>query len=92
MNDSEYKDQLIKMMKQYILEFGSRVLPRSTTPFIITSGEKEYFYSPAVNHVVSGCSHKDADTYFVLHGSKVDSDVAVVFEDADVLILMIRAY
>ena len=67
-------------------------ITRSTTPFMITSGEKEYFYSPAVNHVISDCSQEDADTCFVLHGSKVDSDVAVVFKDADVLILMVRAY
>ena len=61
-------------------------------PFIITSREKEYFISPAENHVISGCNHKNADIRFVLHGSKVDSDVAVVCKDTDVLIFMIWAY
>ena len=30
LNDSQYKDQLIKTIKQYVLESGSRILPRST--------------------------------------------------------------
>ena len=40
LKDGEYKDQLIKIMKQYVLELGSGILPRCT-PFIITSREKE---------------------------------------------------
>ena len=43
LNASEYKDQLIEMMKQYVLECGFGILPRST-PFIITSREKEFFF------------------------------------------------
>ena len=39
LNISECKDQLIEMIKQYILEFGSRILPRFI-PFIITSRQK----------------------------------------------------
>ena len=39
LNNSEYKDQLIEMIKQLILEFGSEILARSTS-FIITSREK----------------------------------------------------
>ena len=42
LNDNEYKDQLIEMIKQYVLEFASGILPRSI-PFIITSTEKDYF-------------------------------------------------
>ena len=45
LNDSQFKDQLIKIMKEYVLEFGTGILPRST-PFITTSREKEYFISP----------------------------------------------
>ena len=41
LNDNEQKDQLREIMKQYVLEFGSEMLPR-LTPFIITSIEKEY--------------------------------------------------
>ena len=52
LNDSEYKDQLLEMIKRYVLEFGSGILPRST-PFIITSKEKEYFISPAGNRVIT---------------------------------------
>ena len=52
LNDSQYKDQLIEMMKQYVLEFGSEILPRST-PFIVTSTEKEYFISPTGNQVIT---------------------------------------
>ena len=79
------------MTKKYVLEFGSGILPIST-PFVIPFREKEYFISPAGNHVISGCNHKDADTSLVLHGSKVDSDVAVVCKDTYVLILMTWAY
>ena len=50
------------------------------------------FFLPAGNHVISGWNHKDAATRLVLHDSKVDSDVAVVCKDTDVLILMIWAY
>ena len=39
LNVSEYKDQLIQMIKQYELEFGSGILPR-TVPFNIISREK----------------------------------------------------
>ena len=39
LNVSEYKDQLIQMIKQYALEFGSGILPR-TVPFNIISREK----------------------------------------------------
>ena len=38
-NDNEYKYHLIEMTKQYVLEFGSGNLPRST-PFIIPSRGK----------------------------------------------------
>ena len=89
---SEYKDQLIKMIKEYILEFGSGILPRSV-PFIMTSREKDYFASPAGNKVINVCNHKEVDTGLVLHTSKVDSDVVVVVcKDTDVHILMIWAY
>ena len=52
LNDSECKDQLIEMIKRYVLEFGSGILPRSI-PFIITSKEKEYFISLAGNQVIT---------------------------------------
>ena len=91
LNNSECKDQLIEITKQCVLEFGSGILPRSP-PFIITSRDKEYFTSPAVNHVISGCNHEDAVTRLVLHDSKVDTNVVVIFKDTDVLILMIWAY
>ena len=55
---------------------------------IITSRENEYLLSR--NQVISGCYHDDTRTRLVLHGSKVVSDVAVVFKDA--YILMIWAY
>ena len=49
--------------------------------------------SPAGNQVLSGFNHEDVDTLLVLlHGSKVDSDVAVVCKDTDVFVLMISAY
>ena len=91
MNHSKYKDQLIEMTKQYVLEFGSEILPRSTF-FIITSREKEYLISPAGNHYISNCNREDAGSRFVLHGSKADSDVAVVCKDTDVLVLIVWAY
>ena len=91
LNNSECKDQLIEITKQCVLEFGSGILPRSP-PFIITSRDKEYFTSPAVNHVISGCNHEDAVTRLVLHDAKVDTNVVVIFKDTDVLILMIWAY
>ena len=91
LNNSEFKDQLIEMMKQYVLEFGSGILPRST-PFITTSSEKEYLISPVGNQVISGCNHEDADTRLVLHGFKVNLNVVVVCKDTDVLILTIWAY
>ena len=77
LNDSEYKDQLIEIIKQYVLEFGSEILPRST-PFINTSRENEYSLLSAGNQVMSDCNHNNAGTRLVLYGSKVDSDVAVV--------------
>ena len=52
LNNSEYKDQLIEMIKQYVLEFGSGILPRCTL-FIITSREKEYFIWPPRNQVIT---------------------------------------
>ena len=52
LNDSEYKDQLIEMIKQYVLGFGSGILPKSTH-LIITSREKEYFIWPAGNQVIT---------------------------------------
>ena len=92
LKDNEYKGQLIEMIKQYILAFGSEILPRSI-PFIITSREKDYFISPAGNKVISVCNHEEADTGLVLHDSKADSNVVVVVcKDTDVLILMIWAY
>ena len=91
LNNSKYKDQLIEMTKQYVLEFGSGILPRSP-PFIITSRQKEYFTSIAENHVISGCNHDNADTRLVLHDSKVDSDIVIVCKETDLLILMVLAY
>ena len=91
LNDNGYKDQLIEMIKQYVLKLASGILPRSI-PFIITSRENDYFISPAGNKVMNVCNHKGADTCLVLHASKVDSDLAVVCKDTDVIILMIWAY
>ena len=91
LNNSKYKDQLIEMTKQYVLEFGSGILPRSP-PFIITSRQKEYFTSISENHVISGCNHDNADTRLVLHDSKVDSDIVIVCKETDVLILMVLTY
>ena len=71
LNDSEYKDQMIEMIKQYVLELTSEILPRFTA-FIIASGEDEYFILTAGNEDISGCNHDDAGTRLVLHGSKVD--------------------
>ena len=79
------------MIKQYVLEFGSRILPRSI-PSIITSIEKDYFILPAGNEVISVFNHEEVDTCLVLHASKVNSEVNVICEDTDVLILMIWAY
>ena len=78
LNDNEQKDQLPEIMKQYVLEFGSEMLPR-LTPFIITSREKEYILFRL-------------QEIKLLHSSKVDSDVAVVYKGADVLILMTWVY
>ena len=52
LNDSQCKDQLIEMMIQYVLDFGSGILPRST-PFIVTSIKKEYFILPTGNQVIT---------------------------------------
>ena len=52
LNDSQFKDQLIEITKEYVLEFGTRILPRST-PFVTTSREKEYFISPTENQVIT---------------------------------------
>ena len=52
LNDIQYKDQLMEMIKQQVLEFGSGILPRSTL-FIITSREKEYFIPSARNEVIT---------------------------------------
>ena len=62
--------RLIEIIKQYVLEFSSGILPRSI-PFIIISRETEYFISPTGNHVISVCNHEDADTHLVLHASKL---------------------
>ena len=60
------------------MEFGSEMLPR-LIPFIITLREKEYILFRL-------------QEIKLLHGSKVESDVAVVYKGADVLILMTWAY
>ena len=78
LNDNEQKDQLLEIIKQYVLEFGSEMLPR-LIPFIITLREKEYILFRL-------------QEIKLLHGSKVESDVAVVYKGADVLILMTWAY
>ena len=52
LNNSQYKDQLTEMIKQYVLELGLGILPRST-PFIIISTEKKNFISPVVNQVIT---------------------------------------
>ena len=51
LNDSENKDQLIEIIKQYVLEFGSGILSRCN-PFLITSGKEKYFISHAGNQVI----------------------------------------
>ena len=73
------------------MKFDSGILPRSI-PFIITSRENEYFVSPTGNQATSVCNHEEVDNRLVLHVPKVDSDVAIVCKDTDVLILMIWAY
>ena len=59
LKDSEYKDPLIEMMRQYVLEFVSGVLPRSS-PFTSASRENEYSISPAENR----CRHSSCVTWF----------------------------
>ena len=81
---------MIEMIQQYVLEFGSEILPRYT-PFI-TSRDNKYFISSVGNQVISSCNHEYAGTRLVLQGSKVDSDVVVVCKDTVVYILMIWAY
>ena len=60
-----------------------------STNFIITSRDNEYFISPARNQVISGCNHEKPGARLVLHGSIVDSNVAVVCKDTVVYSLMI---
>ena len=91
LNASKYKDQFIEMIKQYVLQFSSGILPRSI-PFIMTSRKKENFILPTRNQVISPCNHEEADTRLVLHASKENSDVVAVCKDTDVLILMNWAY
>ena len=76
MNDSQYKDQLIEMMKEHVLEFGSGILSRSTLRLLLLLQEKQniLFRLQEIK---------------LLHGSKVDSDVAVFCKYTDVLVLMI---
>ena len=85
LNDSKYKDQLIEMIKQYVRDFSSKILPRST-PFTITSRKNEYSFLSAGNQVISDCNNEDAGTCLVLHSSKVDSDAVVVCKDIVVYI------
>ena len=59
LKDSEYKDPLIEMMRQYVLEFVSGV-PLRSSPFIIASRENEYSISPAENR----CRHSSCVTWF----------------------------
>ena len=87
LNTSKYKDQFIDMIKQYVLQFSSGILPRSI-PFIMTSRKKENFILPARNQVISPWNHEEADNRLVLHASKENSDVVAVCKDTDVLILM----
>ena len=77
LNDSEEKDQLIQMIKQYVPELCSGILPRSN-PFNITSGKKNILFR--------------LQEVKLLHGSKVDSDVFVFCKDTDVLILIVWTY
>ena len=62
------------MIKQYVLEFGSEILPRST-PFINNLRKKNILFR--------------LQKIKLLHGSKVETNVVVVCKDADVIILMI---
>ena len=66
------------MIKQYVLEFGSEILPRST-PFIINLRKKKFFLFRL-------------QEIKLLHGSKVEADVVVVCKDTDVIILMTWTY
>ena len=91
LNASKYKDLFIEMIKQYVLQFSSGILPRSI-PFIMTSRKKENFILPTRNQVISPCNHEEADTRLVLHASKENSDVVAVCKDTDVLILNNWAY
>ena len=81
----------MEMIKEYVLEVSSGILPRSIS-FIIASREKYYFVLPTGNKVISVCNHKEAYTRLELHDSKVDSDVVAVCKDTDVLILMFWVY
>ena len=89
LNRSKYKDQFIEMIKQYVLQFSTGILPR---PFIMTSRKKENFILFARNQVISPCNHEEADTRLVLHASKENSDVVAVCKYTDVLILNNWAY
>ena len=61
------------------MEFGSGILPRSTLLLLsLLQEEKNILFR--------------LQEIKLLHGSKVDSDVAVFCKDTDVLILMIWAY
>ena len=81
LNESEYKDHLIEMIKLFVLEFGFGILPRSTQFIYYFKREREYFVSHTGSQVINGFNHENADTRLVLQGSKVDSNVVVVCKD-----------
>ena len=74
LNDSEYKDKLIEMIKQYVLKFGSEFC-QDLLLLLLLQQEKNILF----------CLHEIK----LLRGSKVDSDVIIFCKDTDVLILMI---
>ena len=43
LNESEYKDHLIEMIKLFVLEFGFGILPRSTLNLLLLQERKRIF-------------------------------------------------
>ena len=92
LHSNNFKQQIIELIKDYILKERSSILQLQNISFIITAKNKVYKITNDITENLPDCNHEEADTQLVLRASQSNTDVVIVSTDTDVLILMIWAF
>ena len=86
----ENKQDLISLFGKYLQ--SQMVSCSLCVPFLYTDQERTFVIKNGQTSEIYNCNHEEADTRLILHALRENTDVVIVSQDTDVLVLMLHAY